>query len=145
MTLDNKEAFTMSPAAKTMIIFSVYLAGMGAGLVFLPNVVLGVLGFPATGEVWSRVVGVLALALAFYYVQAARSDLRPFMRWTVYTRIAVFLFFTGFVVAGLAGPMMIALGAVDLGSALWTSWALRRAAQPGRNGAAEVGMRGAAP
>ena len=114
----------MKASAKSLVVFGIYLVGMGVGFVFMPNVLLGLLGFPATDEVWSRVVGMLALVLAVYYIQAARTDLQPFMRWTVVTRVAVFFFFTAFVVGGLAGPMMILLGVVDLLSALWTAWAL---------------------
>jgi hypothetical protein len=119
----------MNTSAKSLLVFGGYLVGMGLGFVFMPNVLLGLLGFPATDEIWSQVVGVLALVLAFYYIQAARANLRPFIRWTVYTRIAVFFFFVGFVLAGLAGPIMILLGAVDLAAALWTGWALRQEAR----------------
>jgi len=103
----------------------VYLIGMGSGLVFMPNTVFSVLGLPATDEVWPHVVGVLALVLAFYYISAARSDLRSFAQWTVPARIGVFVSFVAFVVAGLVGPIMIMLGAVDLLGALWTRSALR--------------------
>jgi hypothetical protein len=52
------------------------------------------------------------------------------MQWTVYTRVGVFVFFAGLVIAGQAGPMLIALGALDLAAAGWTAWALRRDNQP---------------
>lgn len=115
----------MKASAKSLLVFGVYLVGMGVGFVAMPNVLLGLLGFPPTDEVWSRVVGMFALLLAFYYIQAARADLRPFIQWTVYTRVAAFVFFTGFVIAGLAGPILIVLGSVDLLAALWTELALR--------------------
>jgi hypothetical protein len=119
----------MNTSSKSVLVFGTYLIGMGVGFVGMPNILLGMLGFPPTDEVWSRVVGVLALLLAFYYIQAARADLKPFIQWTVYTRIAAFLFFTGFTLVGLAGPMMILLGSVDLVSAFWTEWALRKEKQ----------------
>jgi hypothetical protein len=115
----------MSSSAKSLLVFGGYLVGMGVGFIFMPNILLGVLGFPATDEIWSRVVGLLALILAFYYIQAARTQLRPFIQWTVYTRIATFFCFAAFVVARLAGPTMILLGLVDLVAALWTEWGLR--------------------
>jgi hypothetical protein len=96
------------------------------------------LGFPATEEVWPHVVGVLALVLAFYYVQAARAGVRPFVQWTVPARLGVFVAFTAFTLTGLAGPVMILLGSVDLLGALWTAWALRREGEPQRYGAHEV-------
>jgi hypothetical protein len=115
----------MKKSSTTLMVFGIYLIGMGLGLLFSPNMVLGIFGFPASYEVWPHVVGVLALVLAFYYISAARADLRAFARWTVPARIAVFVAFTAFVLVGLVGPVMIALGAVDLLGALWTGWALK--------------------
>ena len=115
----------MKKSATTLLVFGVYLIGMGSGLVLMPNTVFGVLGLPATDEVWPHVVGVLALALAFYYISAARADVRQFAQWTVPARIGVFILFTVFVLVGWVGPVMIMLGAVDLLGALWTSSALK--------------------
>lgn len=115
----------MKKSSTTIFVFGIYLTGMGLGLVIVPNVVLRLLGFPATEEVWPHVVGVLALALAFYYISASRMDLRAFARMTIPARIGVFLLFAGFVMAGWAGPIMIVLGTVDLLGALWTGSALK--------------------
>jgi hypothetical protein len=115
----------MSKSALSVIVFGVYLVGMGAGFIFAPNLLLGTLGMPATQEVWSRVVGVLALILAYYYINAARNDLRLFFGWSVHTRIGAFAAFVALVVTGYAGPMLAVLGGVDLLSALWTAFALR--------------------
>src|SRR5262245_37594218 len=110
----------MKKSSLSLLVFGVYLIGMGLGLVLMPNFVLKTLGFPATDEVWPYVVGVLALALAFYYISAARADLRPFAQWTVPVRIGVFLAFTAFVLVGWVGPVLSVIGAVDLLGALWT-------------------------
>ena len=115
----------MKKSSTTLFVFGIYLTGMGLGLVLLPDFVLGTLGFPASTEVWPRVVGVLALVLAFYYISASRTDLRAFARMTIPARIGVFILFTVFALAGWAGPIMIVLGAVDLLGALWTGYALR--------------------
>ena len=108
----------MNKTSTSLLVFGMYLTGMGFGLLFAPNLVLSILGFPLTDEVWPHVVGLLALVLAFYYASAARTDLRTFARWTVPARIAVFVGFTAFTIMGLAGPIMILLGAVDLLGAL---------------------------
>ncbi len=123
----------MSASAKSVLVFGVYLVGMGAGLLFIPNFVLNVLGFPATGDIWVRVVGVLALLIAFYYIQAARTELRPFFGWTVFARIAAFMCFAAFAVLGLAGPVMLLLGSVDLAGAIWTGVALGKSIERGIN------------
>lgn len=116
----------MGKSAKSVLVFGIYLVGMSLGLIAMPNLVLDSMGFPEVTDVWSRVVGVLALSLAFYYVMAARADMRIFFQWTIYTRVGAFLLFTGFVIAKFAGPMMILLGVVDLAAAMWTAWALRK-------------------
>jgi hypothetical protein len=115
----------MNKFSTSLLVFGIYLLGMGAGLVFIPNTVLGILRLPSTTEIWIRVLGVVTLVLAFYYIQAGRANLRSFAEWTVPARVTVFLFFTGFVVLGWVGPIMIMLGSVDLLGALWTGWALR--------------------
>ncbi len=115
----------MKKSSTSILVFGLYLVGMGLGLVAIPNVVLGMLGFPATEEIWVRVLGVVTLVLAYYYTSAARADLKTFAQWTVPARIGVFVAFTAFVVLGFAGPVMVLLGSVDLLGALWTGWALR--------------------
>jgi hypothetical protein len=115
----------MNKSSKSLLAFGVYLIGMGTGLVVIPNTVLGLLSLPLTNEIWIRVLGVVTLVLAFYYIQASRANLRLFAGWTVPARVAVFLFFTGFVLMGWVGPSMIVVGSVDLLGAAWTGWALR--------------------
>lgn len=115
----------MKKSSTSLLVFGIYLIGMGVGFLFTPNMVLKIFGIPATDEVWPHVVGAIALVLAFYYISAARADLRSFAQWTVPARIGVFLAFTGFVIAGLVGPIMIMLGSVDLLGALWTRSALK--------------------
>jgi len=115
----------MKKSSTSLMVFGVYLIGMGLGFLFKPNLVLGIFGIPATDEVWPYVVGALALVLAFYYISAARADLRSFAQWTVPARIGVFVAFAAFVVAGLVGPIMILLGSVDLLGAFWTRSALK--------------------
>lgn len=115
----------MKKSSTTLLVFGIYLIGMGVGFLFTPNIVLNIFGIPATDEVWPHVVGAIALVLAFYYISAARADVRLFAQWTVPARIGVFIAFVGFVVAGLVGPVMIMLGSVDLLGALWTRSALK--------------------
>ena len=115
----------MKKTSTTLLVFGIYLIGMGVGLLFTPNMVLNIFGISASDEVWPHVVGAIALVLAFYYISAARADLRAFAQWTVPARIGIFISFTAFVIAGLVGPIMILLGSVDLLGALWTRSALK--------------------
>ena len=116
----------MSNAARSLYFFGIYLSLLGLTLVVAPNLLLLVLGVAPTGEVWIRVAGMLLLILAFFYIQAARHELIDFIRWSVYTRASVILFFIAFVVLGYAPPILLLVGMVDLVMAMWTMLALRR-------------------
>lgn len=116
----------MSGSARSIAVFGGYLLGLGAILLIAPNVLLKLFLMPETAEVWIRVVGMLAGFLGVYYFQAARRNLVDFFRWTVPVRASVPLFFGAFVVTGLAGPMLIAFGIIDLAGAIWTAVELRR-------------------
>ena len=115
----------MSKAAKSVHVFGLYLALPGLGFLLIPNVLLPLFGGPTTDQPWIRVVGVLVLALGYYYVQAARKELTEFFPVTVHVRVAVFVVFAAFVLLRLAPPTLIMFGVVDLAGAIWTQLSLR--------------------
>lgn len=115
----------MSRAARSVLVFGLYLVAVGIALIVAPNPLLVLLRFPPSAEIWPRVVGVLALVLAHYYIQAARHEVVAFFRWTVSARILVFVIFSVFVLLGMAPVPLAFLGTVDLAAALWTALALR--------------------
>jgi hypothetical protein len=117
----------MSRAARSLFVFGVYLCGLGLLLLLAPNLLLRVFGAPTTSEVWIRVTGMLVLCLSFYYVQAARSELTSFIRWTVWTRLTVIVYFAAFVLLASAPRALLLFGLVDLLAAVWTWLALRAA------------------
>jgi hypothetical protein len=118
----------LSAPAASILVFGVYLLLLGALLVVAPNFLLGLFRIPPATEVWIRVVGMLVLVLGAYYSLAAIAELRAFMRWSVPIRLCVLLFFAAFVFTGLAPPVLIGFGVVDVAGAVWTGWALRRSA-----------------
>lgn len=124
----------MSGVGRSLVVFGWYLAAFGALLVFVPNPVLALFGFPPTHEPWIRVVGVLVLVIAYFDVRLGREELLPHARATVWARVGVLAFFVAFVLAGLAKPALILVGLVDFAGALWTAAALRRRAAAGNLG-----------
>ncbi len=116
----------MSAVARSLVVFGWYLAGFGALLVFIPNLLLGIFGLPPTEEVWIRVVGVLVMVIAYFNVRLGREDFLPHARLTVHARVAVLAFLTAFVLAGLVKPILILVGLIDFAGALWTAAALRK-------------------
>lgn len=117
----------MTHPAKSVLVHGIYLAVSGATLIVSPNTLFALVGLARTSEVWVRVVGVLTLILAFYFIQAARQNVIEFIRWTVYARVTFMVFMTAFVLLGFVGPVLILFGVVDLLGAIWTTVALRAA------------------
>jgi hypothetical protein len=115
----------MSKSARSVFVFGLYLGVLGIALLVVPNVLLGMFFLPSTTEVWVRVVGMLVLFLGFYYTLAARKELTDFVRWTLYPRSTVILFFTTFVLLDYAKPPLILFGVVDVLGVIWTALALR--------------------
>jgi hypothetical protein len=115
----------MSKAALSVFVFGIYMVVAALGFMLMPNMILSVMGIPTTTEVWIRIVAVLMLFIAYYYIQAARSELTGFFHWTIHTRVTLIIFMIVFAVTGLGSPMLIGFGVVDLLGAIWTAWALR--------------------
>lgn len=119
----------MTHAARSVLVFSVYMIAMGLGLLLAPGALLGPFGVPAAPALWVRVSGLLTLYLGIYYMQAARREMTAFFRWTVPVRATLIAAFAAFVLAGEAPPVLALFGAIDLAGALWTLAALRRDAR----------------
>ena len=115
----------MSNAAKSILVFGIYLVVIGLTFMVVPNIALDLFGFPATNGPWIRVMGMLLLILAYYYIQAARNELTLLFQWTVHARSLVVVVFIVLVALDLAKPMLILFGVVDLLAAIWTGLALR--------------------
>ena len=123
----------MSRAAGTFRWFGAYLQILGVVLLFTPNLLLWAFGLVEAREVWIRVLGVVVACLGVYYWAAAASEAVAVFRASVYVRAAVLVGFSGLVAVGLAEPVLVLFGAVDIAGGLWTAWALR---QDGRAAAA---------
>ena len=119
----------MSPAARSILAYSVYLFGLGAALLLVPNIPLPIFGLAEAHEVWIRVLGMTVIFFASFYYVAARNEYRELFRASVLTRIAVPIVFASFIVAGLAPWNLMLFTPPDVLFALWTWTALRSARQ----------------
>lgn len=115
----------MSRAARSLFVFGIYLCVLGLTLLLVPNLLLQLFGATPTNEVWIRLNGMFVLCLSFYYIQAARSELTRFIRWTVWTRVAVIFYFVAFVLLVSAPKALLLFGLIDLSAAVWTWLALK--------------------
>jgi hypothetical protein len=118
----------MTPAARSVRAFALYLGLLSIALLLVPNLLLRAFTLPSTTEVWIRVVGMLVALLAVYYWTAAAAELEPFFRASVLCRATVPLFFVIFVTAGWAAWPLLLFGVPDALGAAWTWWALGRPA-----------------
>jgi hypothetical protein len=111
---------TMTKAARTVFVYSLYLFTMGAGLLVLPNVLLPLFGFEKTTEVWVRLLGLFTFVVGIYYLLSALHEQKEFFKATVIGRL-VFFSVIVVMVLGFGQPaMLLAIGSVDLVGALWT-------------------------
>ncbi len=113
-------------ATTSIRVFGWYLVVLGAALMVAPNAVLAPFGIPPSPEGWVRVVGVLAVALGFYYGIAARTGFVPFYRATIAMRAFVFVAFGALALLHFAPPALALFGTIDLAGAAWTAAGLRR-------------------
>lgn len=117
----------MTKAGRSLFIFGIYATLAGLSLVLIPNVLFRLAGIPASPEVWPRFAGVLAIVIGFYEMQSGRKSSTDFLWLSVYTRAPFILFLAAFAVLGIAKPVIVVLGAIDLAGATWTFAALRKA------------------
>lgn len=115
----------MNAAERSLQVFGLYLLGLGTLLIVMPSLVLAPVGMAVPHDAWLRVAGMLVLFLGVYYCVAAASNSMALVRTSVPLRASVILFFAAFVAGGLAPPVLLLFGAVDLAAALWTWSALR--------------------
>ncbi len=115
----------MSRAARSILVFGLYMIAVAAVLIAAPNALLALCRLPPTREVYIRVLGVVVLTLGLYYVAAARAEAVAFFRWTLWGRPLILATFLALVLLRLGPPVLIVFGAVDAAGALWTTLALR--------------------
>jgi hypothetical protein len=110
----------MNPSELSVFIFGIYLIIVAAGFLIIPNTVLTIFKMPKTEEQWIRVLAVVLVAVASYYIVAATNNLTPIIWATVYVRFGVLVAFIGLVLAKKANPPLIIFGIIDAVGAVWT-------------------------
>jgi len=116
----------MSATAKSVFYYSFYMMGMGLGLFFIPNQLLGIFGLAPTTEIWVRVLGLLAFCAGILYYYCARRNQTGFFRVSVPERIIFFLGTVALVGFLHVTPLLAAIGSIDLLGAIWTGLTLRQ-------------------
>lgn len=115
----------MSKSAVSVLVFGIYIILMGLSYLLFPNICLSILGMQAAEEVWIHIAGWCIFWIGVYYTVAARHELKAFIRWTTYSRPTLIVFLIILVMRDMIEPIAIAIGAIELISAIWTIMALR--------------------
>lgn len=122
----------MKSSRLSIKVFGVYAFLTGLTLIFLPNLLLSVFGFPPTQEIWIRVMGALAVAIGYYYWACANALAVEFFRATLVGRSMFALVCFGLVGFSGAPWQIVLFGITDLLGAAWTAAALRAEKNAGR-------------
>lgn len=116
----------MSAAARSILVYSIYVFGLGATLTLIPNVPLPIFGLAEATEVWIRVAGMTVIFLSIFYFISARNEYRALFVASVPIRFAVVGFFAAFAAAGFTPWNLLLLTPGDVLFAIWTWMSLRR-------------------
>ena len=118
----------MSPAARSVNAFGIYLLLTGAFILVAPAAFLGIVRLPPPTDPWLRVLGVPMMAHGLAFIASARSELTGYLRVSVWIRSFSFSALTALVLLRLVPPVVILFALVDGASALWTRLTLARGA-----------------
>jgi hypothetical protein len=115
----------MSPAARSMFAYGLYMIASGLSFTLAPNAFLPLAGLPPTAEPWIRVFALLVAIVGLYYLIAARHELTVFFRISLLGRVLMLLGLVALVVFGGYSWRLVLFGIPDQLSALWTWRALK--------------------
>lgn len=104
-----------------------YVIVSGISLLFFPNFLLGLFGIKSTNEIWIRVLGMLVLALSFYYYAMYKNGGKEVIRATVQGRLFFCAGLVTFVILGMVKPVLLGFAIAETGLALWTLSEIRKA------------------
>src|SRR5438445_399079 len=79
----------MTPAARSIRVFAVYLLLLALVLLIAPNPLLQAFGLPPTSHVWIRVVGLLVDLVGVYDWPATAGELAPFVHLKLLARFTL--------------------------------------------------------
>ncbi|TDQ15076.1 hypothetical protein DFQ04_2962 [Algoriphagus boseongensis] len=116
----------MTPSAKSVFYFGIYLTLVGLTLLFIPNLFLSLIGVENTSEIWIRLAGILLIALSVYYIVAVKHQLSIIFKVTAFIRCTIIIFFSVFVYLEMMEPVMLIFGAIDFAGGVWTYLAMKK-------------------
>ena len=111
----------------SLLVQSIYVLLTGLQLVFVPNMLLGIFGFDETSEVWIKVLGLVVISLSFIYYALHKSGNAEVATASMWARFFVGAGFILLVVSGQTKAAMVLFAGVDIATATWTWFELKKA------------------
>lgn len=109
----------------TMFLFGVLTLGGGMTGLLRSNLLLTLLGLPATDpHLFLMACSQASIAMGLYYILSAVHRNREFCAWSISVRMLNFCVFTGMVILQLVPSRWLAVAGFELAGALATTWAL---------------------
>ncbi len=105
---------------------AIYVLITALQLIFVPNMLLGMFGFEPTSEIWIKVLGVVLMSLVLVYYGIIQSGDKNILKITIYSRLIVVLGFLLLVATGQAATPLILFAGIDLATAIWTWFELKK-------------------
>lgn len=109
----------------SLIVQAVYVSITALQLIFVPNMLLAMFGFPPTSEIWIKVLGVVLIALATVYYGIIKFGNAEVVKYTIWGRIFVGIGFVILVITGQTLPALILFAGIDIATAIWTWFELK--------------------
>lgn len=114
----------MTPAARSVFAFGIYVVIVGLLVTVAPDAVLRMLRFPPAADQWIRMVGVLSLVIGTYDIVSGRSNADANIRASIPIRVGFAVCCVALVVTRLLPVQLLPLAAIDVAGAVWTAMAL---------------------
>lgn len=109
----------------SLIVQAIYVLITALELICIPNVLLGMFGFPPTSEIWIKVLGIVLIALATVYYGIIKFGNDEVVKYTMWGRIIVGIGFVILVISGQTLPALILFAGIDIATAIWTWFELK--------------------
>jgi hypothetical protein len=110
----------------SLTVQAIYVLISAIQLIFVPNLLLDMLGFEHTSEFWIKVFGVVLLSLAVIYWGIIKSGSADMLRHSMWARFLAGIGFCFLVVSGQAPAILLLLGAIDIITATWSWFELKK-------------------
>ena len=110
----------MSRINKSVFVFGLYALGMGFVLLFIPHLILPLVGILFSNEPWLFLLGFVLMCSSYYYLRSAWKGEDDFALYTIHTRFASPVLVAFLISTGKADWHFLSFGIVDGLGGLWT-------------------------